>query len=83
MLISEGYSPDDIDSSVISKNLYSDIEPDIIIRTSGEKRLSNFLTWQSIYSELFFLDSYWPELKMTELDSVVSSYYERKVRLGK
>jgi len=58
-------------------------EPDMIIRTSGEKRLSNFMTWKSVYSELFFTDTRWPAFTIAELDTMMSEYQERARRHGK
>ena len=58
-------------------------DPDLIIRTSGEKRLSNFLPWQSVYSELFFSDTLWPEFTTEELDTILSEFAERERRHGK
>jgi undecaprenyl diphosphate synthase len=58
-------------------------DPDIIIRTGGEMRLSNFLPWQSVYSELFFTRTYWPDFSEKEYKDIVSSYYERERRFGK
>ncbi|MFZ1074976.1 MAG: polyprenyl diphosphate synthase [Minisyncoccia bacterium] len=57
-------------------------DPDIIIRTGGEKRLSGFLTWQSIYSELFFSDSFWPAFTKEEFDSILADFALRERRLG-
>lgn len=58
-------------------------DPDIIVRTGGEKRLSNFLTWSGVYSELFFLDTYWPAFSKKEFDEVLEAYAERERRHGK
>tara|TARA_B100000508_G_scaffold115625_1_gene94762 strand:- start:607 stop:1263 length:657 start_codon:yes stop_codon:yes gene_type:complete len=58
-------------------------DPDIIIRTSGEQRLSNFMTWKSVYSELFFTDTKWPAFTKEELYSILDSYNERQRRKGK
>jgi undecaprenyl diphosphate synthase len=58
-------------------------DPDIIIRTGGAKRLSNFLTWQTTYSELFFIDTFWPDFSEAELKSILSEYGERERRLGR
>ena len=55
----------------------------IIIRTGGEKRLSNFLLYQSAYSELFFVDTLWPDFSNQELDSIIAQYGERDRRYGK
>ena len=58
-------------------------EPDIIIRTGGEKRLSGFLTWQSIYTELFFSDTLWPDFTNEEFDSILTKFALRERRHGK
>jgi len=58
-------------------------DPDLIIRTSGEVRLSNFLPWQSVYSELVFTKTLWPEFSKEELLSILKNYSERERRLGK
>ena len=58
-------------------------DPDLIIRTSGEKRLSNFLPWQSVYSELFFIETLWPDFTREEFDRIVSEYGARERRRGR
>ena len=58
-------------------------DPNIIIRTSGEKRLSGFLPWQSIYSELFFTDTKWPAFTKEEFDSILAEFAQRERRRGK
>ncbi len=58
-------------------------DPDIIIRTGGEYRLSNFLPWQSVYSELFFIDSFWPDFTRDEFDRILNEYAARERRRGK
>ena len=58
-------------------------DPDIIVRTSGEKRLSGFLPWQGVYSELFFVESYWPAFTEVEFDEVLAEYALRERRHGK
>jgi undecaprenyl diphosphate synthase len=58
-------------------------DPDLIIRTGGEVRLSNFLPWQSIYSELFFTKTYWPAFTKTEFQRILNDYAERERRIGK
>ena len=58
-------------------------DPDLIIRTSGEQRLSNFLPWQSVYSELFFTDTYWPDFGRKEFESILEEYGNRVRRKGK
>ena len=57
-------------------------DPDMIIRTGGQKRLSNFLLWQSAYSELFFLDKFWPDFNISDLDNIISDYKKRKRNYG-
>jgi undecaprenyl diphosphate synthase len=58
-------------------------DPDIIIRTSGEKRISNFLLWKSAYSEFFFIDTLWPDFGKTEFQSILEQYAKRVRRIGK
>jgi tritrans,polycis-undecaprenyl-diphosphate synthase [geranylgeranyl-diphosphate specific] len=78
---------DDIDKKEIESNLYTSFlpqsSPDMILRTSGEKRLSGFLMWQSVYSELVFMDIFWPEFRKIDLMRAIRTYQERKRRLGK
>ncbi len=58
-------------------------DPDILIRTGGEQRLSGFLPWQSVYSELFFVDSWWPEFQQEEFLSIIENFNKRERRMGK
>ncbi|KKU58167.1 MAG: Isoprenyl transferase [Parcubacteria group bacterium GW2011_GWA2_47_12] len=58
-------------------------DPDLIIRTSGEKRLSGFLPWQGVYSELFFTKTYWPALSRTEFFGILKEFGDRERRMGK
>lgn len=78
--------PQDIDESTIEKYLYTahmtKQEPDLIIRTSGEERLSGFLVWQSAYSELVFLDVYWPDFRFIDLLRAIRTFQKRKRRFG-
>jgi len=78
--------PDAIDEQIFASHLYTahlpNQDPDIIIRTSGEERLSGFLLWQSAYSELFFLDVYWPDFRRIDLLRAVRTYQNRKRRFG-
>jgi tritrans,polycis-undecaprenyl-diphosphate synthase [geranylgeranyl-diphosphate specific] len=77
-------SIDDIDENLVNKNLYTAglDDPNLIIRTSGEERLSGFLLWQSSYSELYFCDSLWPELRKVDFLRAIRSYQERERRFG-
>jgi tritrans,polycis-undecaprenyl-diphosphate synthase [geranylgeranyl-diphosphate specific] len=78
---------DAIDEQVFEKHLYTAYlpkqDPDLIIRTSGEERLSGFLLWQSAYSELCFLDVYWPEFRRIDLLRAMRTYQQRKRKFGK
>jgi tritrans,polycis-undecaprenyl-diphosphate synthase [geranylgeranyl-diphosphate specific] len=69
-----------VDEKTFSKYLYIQSDPDIIIRTSGEKRLSNFLMWHSAYTELFFLDKHWPDFSKEDLANVVNEFKEKRSR---
>jgi tritrans,polycis-undecaprenyl-diphosphate synthase [geranylgeranyl-diphosphate specific] len=77
----------EINKKEIESNLYTShlpqSSPDMILRTSGEKRLSGFLMWQSAYSELVFLDIFWPEFRKIDLMRAIRTYQKRKRRLGK
>ena len=77
----------DISKKEIEENLYTShlpqSSPDMILRTSGEKRLSGFLMWQSAYSELVFMDIFWPEFRKIDLMRAIRTFQERKRRLGK
>lgn len=75
---------EDIDEELVSKNLYTGgmDDPNLIIRTSGEERLSGFLLWQSSYSELYFCETLWPELRKVDFLRAIRSYQERERRFG-
>ena len=74
-----------IDQSLINQHLYTRNLPDVdlMIRTSGEKRISNFLLWQSAYAELHFSDELWPDFKSEHLMSAITDYQNRERRFGK
>lgn len=78
--------PEEIDEQMFEKCLYtshmSKQDPDLIIRTSGEERLSGFLLWQSAYSELCFLDAYWPDFRLIDLLRAVRTFQRRRRRFG-
>lgn len=71
---------EDLEGAMWSAGLH---EPDLIIRTGGEHRLSNFLTWQSVYSELYFTETMWPAFTKEEFSSILADYASRERRLGK
>lgn len=83
-MIEDGVDPSTIDEDLFASYLYMpDLpEPDLIIRTSGEYRLSNFLLWQGAYSELYFTDKYWPDFVETDLDDALINYAQRERRFG-
>ena len=76
---------DDIIEQTISDNLYTcgEPDPDLLIRTSGELRLSGFLLWQIAYTEFLFLDKYWPDFSKDDLLDAIQTYQNRKRNLGK
>jgi undecaprenyl diphosphate synthase len=84
----EGRDPSDLTEDDISRYLYSgsahfDVpDPDLIIRTSGEERMSNFLTWQAAYSELMFTDTLWPDFTPEEYAEMIDAYANRDRRFG-
>ncbi len=73
-----------IDEELISSHLDTlpGLDPDLIIRTSGEQRLSNFMMWQASYSELYFTDVLWPDFRAAEFDKAIESYMNRDRRFG-
>jgi len=76
--------PNNLTVDEFRKYLYVDFKaPDLIVRTSKEQRLSGFLTYQSAYSELAFLDKYWPEITENDIDAVIADYDKRHRRFGK
>ena len=83
-IVADGIDPDKITPELIGKYLYApDIPaPDLIIRTSGEQRLSNFLLWESAYSELLFSDVYWPDFDEKQLKIAMAEYSKRQRRFG-
>ena len=76
---------DNFDDSVINDHLYTSDLPDVdlLIRTSGEKRISNFLLWQIAYAELYFTDVYWPDFTEEDLEKAIVEYQNRERRFGK
>ena len=79
-----GVEPDDIDEAFVSRHLYAPEmpDPDLVIRTSGELRVSNFLLWQSAYAEFVFVDTLWPDFGPTEFRAAIEDYASRRRRFG-
>ena len=77
-------TPDDIDERLMSQNLATAGIPDLdlVIRTSGEKRVSNFLLWQLAYAELIFIDTLWPDFSSRDLEEAVNEFHRRERRYG-
>ena len=78
------YQPEDLTEQLLSSYLYSaDVpDPELIIRPSGEMRTSNFLLWQSAYSEYVFMDILWPDFQPEDLDAAIAQYHQRNRRFG-
>lgn len=83
-LVEAGLEPDAVDEQQLAAHLYApDMpDPDIVVRTSGERRISNFLLWQLAYAELVFVDTLWPDFGADELGEAVAEYTRRRRRFG-
>ena len=83
-LVLSGIPAQDIDETVVSRYLYTAgmPDPDLIIRTGGEMRLSNFLTWQAAYAEIYFTPALWPDFGRKEIDKALIAYSQRQRRFG-
>lgn len=83
-IVKDKVAPEDITPELIAKNLYGpDIPPiDIIVRTGGEKRLSNFMLWRAAYSELMFIKKYWPDMTKPDVTAIIKEYSRRHRRFG-
>lgn len=83
-IIADGVSPDQVNDELFGRYLYTDgcPDPDLIIRTGGEQRLSNFLIWQAAYSEYYHTPVLWPDLGEEELDRALAEYGQRQRRFG-
>ena len=83
-IVKDGLSPDVIDEELFSRYLFTahSPDPDLIIRTGGEQRISNFLLWQSAYSEIYHTPTLWPDLDAAELEQVLESFSRRRRRYG-
>jgi undecaprenyl diphosphate synthase len=83
-IVESGVEPQEIDENVFAANLYAPElpDPDLVIRTSGELRVSNFLLWQLAYSELVFVDKLWPDFDARDLRGALAEYAQRRRRFG-
>lgn len=83
-IVQSGIDAEAVDEDLIAANLYgAEVPPvDVIVRTSGEKRLSNFMLWRSAYSELIFLDKMWPEMTKNDVTAIIKEYSRRHRRFG-
>jgi undecaprenyl diphosphate synthase len=83
-IVQAGVAPDDITPELIAQNLYApDIPPiDIVVRTSGEQRLSNFMLWRAAYSEFLFLEKFWPDMTKDDVTGILEEYSRRSRRFG-
>jgi undecaprenyl diphosphate synthase len=83
-MVEQNISADEITIDTINKELYQPQVPpvDMIVRTSGEKRLSNFMLWRSPYSELLFMDKLWPDMTKDDMAEIISEYSNRQRRFG-
>jgi undecaprenyl diphosphate synthase len=77
--------PDEIDEAVFESHLYTagSCDPDLLIRTSGEMRISNFLLWQIAYAEIYITNTFWPDFDRSEFHHALSAYQQRERRFGK
>jgi undecaprenyl diphosphate synthase len=82
--VADGVGEGDVDEAALVERLYEpDLpDPDLVIRTSGEQRLSNFLLWQSAYAELIFVDDLWPDFGGDQLRAALGDYAGRRRRFG-
>lgn len=83
-MLADQVSPDNVDETLISNYMFTAgiPDPDLVIRTSGEQRTSNFLVWQSVYAEWYFPKVYWPDFNEEELRKAVEDYAQRERRFG-
>lgn len=84
-IVKEGVSPEDITEDMVSEHMQTSFmpDPDLLIRTGGEQRISNYLLWQIAYSELYFCDTYWPDFMEEDLHKAIESFQARQRRFGK
>ena len=84
-MIEDGVQAEDVDEDLFRRYMYTNgmPDPDLIIRTSGEQRLSNFLIWQAAYAEYYFTPVYWPDFDDADVEKALEAYASRKRRFGK
>ena len=83
-IIAAGYRPEDVDEALVTAHLFTreSPDPDLVIRTGAEQRISNFLVWQSAYAELYFTDTLWPDFGREDIDLAFADYGRRKRKFG-
>jgi undecaprenyl diphosphate synthase len=83
-LVESGIDPDEVDEDALAARLYAPEmpDPDLVIRTSGEQRISNFFLWQSAYAEYVFTDTFWPDFGPDQLRAAIEEYARRRRRFG-
>lgn len=83
-IIASGVKPEDVTEELIAQNLYAPEVPpiDLIVRTSGEQRISNFMLWRAAYSELMFIDKNWPDMTKDDVTFIMDEYTNRQRRFG-
>ena len=83
--IADGLRPEDVDEAALAARLYgADLpEPDLLIRTGGDQRISNFLIWQAAYAELYFTEQLWPDFEPRDFDAALDEYARRSRRFGR
>jgi len=83
-IVQEGVAADDVTPELIAQNLYAPEVPaiDMVVRTSGEQRISNFMLWRAAYSELMFIDKLWPDMTKDDVAAIIEEYSKRHRRFG-
>ena len=84
-LVADGVKPDQVDDAAIASRLYAPHhpDPDLLIRTGGELRVSNFLLWEVAYAEMWATPVLWPDFAVSDLDAAIASYAQRERRFGR
>ena len=84
-VIQSGFSADDVTIDLISQNMYAPEVPpmDLLVRTSGEQRISNFMLWRAAYCEIMFIDKLWPDMRKDDVTNIMKEYRKRFRRFGK